>query len=414
VLFATPAPAQQADGGVQIRVDSPKTGSLIRGRTDVAAFRGIASAGTRPTRFEVMLVIDVSGSTKYPSGIDVDGDGELGESQRSLIPGVPDTVNTDPDDSVLAAEIHAAKALLGGLDPARVQVGVISFSGEIDPATMRRRSPNQADARVEWPLTSDFARVEQALDAVLLRGPSGGTNMEAAVKLAVREVNGSSGTQSKPYPGSKRVVLFLTDGYPSLPFGLGNQQDPEDTEAVIDAANLAKVAKTMVNVYGLGPTAIDYPVAAEQTAAITGGLYTPVRRPGDIVVALTGVSFANIDDVVAVNTTLGEMSGPRDIELNPDGSFKGFVPVAPGMNRIRVSALASDGSRGSTEFDITFKYQEMTDAELESELERVRKRNREIQLIMEQKRQDAFRKLERERMVEIEVEDEDEKQDPDE
>ena len=116
-------------------------------------------------------------------------------------------------------------------------------------------------------------------------------------------------------------------------------------------------------------------------------------------------------ELVAVCTTREETA---DVRLNPDGSFVGFVPVREGRNRVLVNALASDGSRGSTEFDITFKYQEMTDAELQAELERVRKRNREIQLIMEQKRQEAFRKLERERMVEIEVEveDENEEQDP--
>ena len=53
---------------------------------------------------------------------------------------------------------------------------------------------------------------------------------------------------------------------------------------------------------------------------------------------LTGVSFANVEDVVAVNLTLGEMSGPDDILLSPDGSFRGFIPVRPGKNRIRISA----------------------------------------------------------------------------
>ena len=133
---------------------------------------------------------------------------------------------------------------------------------------------------------------------------------------------------------------------------------------------------------------------------------TPVRRPGDIVSLLSGVTFANVEDVVAVNLTLGEMAGPDDVLLLPDGSFSGFVPVSPGKNRIRISALASDGSRGSTELEFEFKHQELTDAELEAELERVRRRNRELQMLMERKRQEEFRKIERERMLEIEVEDE--------
>ena len=125
---------------------------------------------------------------------------------------------------------------------------------------------------------------------------------------------------------------------------------------------------------------------------------------------LSGVSFANVDDVVAVNLTLSEWAGPDDILLKPDGSFRGFVPVRPGRNRIRVSALASDGTRGSTEIEILFKHQDMTDAELQAELARIRRRQRELQLVVERKKQEAFRRSERERTLSIEVE---EKPNPD-
>jgi len=118
---------------------------------------------------------------------------------------------------------------------------------------------------------------------------------------------------------------------------------------------------------------------------------------------LSGVTFANVEDVVAVNLTLQEWAGPNDILLSPDGSFKGFVPVRPGMNRIRVSALASDGSRGSMEFDLKFAQQGMTDLELAAERDRIRQRTKEIQLRLERDRQEAFRKQERERALEISV-----------
>ncbi|MCP4007571.1 MAG: VWA domain-containing protein [bacterium] len=397
---------------VRVVVESPRPGEVVKSRTDMAPLNGIATAGERPSNFDVMLVIDVSGSTKYPSGIDIDGDGEIGETKRALVRALPDTENTDPEDSILAAEVTAGMSLLEGLNPERVRVGIVSFSGEIDPITHRRRSVDQKDALLEQPLTDDYARLNQALEAVLLRGPHGGTNMEAGVKLALRELAGLSGAQSQPRPRAKRVILFLTDGKPSLPFGLANLEDPEDTEAVIAAARLAKAAGVTMNVYGMGPPAIDYPIAATEMARVTGGLYTPVRRPGDIVSLLTGVSFANVEAVVAVNLTLRESSGPDDIWLAPDGSFRGFVPVRLGKNRIRVSALASDGTRGSTELDIVFKHQGLTDAERRAELERIRERNREIQLRLERERQDTFRKQERERALEIEVEDDDEESQP--
>ena len=407
--FVLAAETQDDALGVRIVIEVPKPGSVVRSRTDMLPLAGLASAdGERPSRFDVMLVVDVSGSTKYPSGIDLDEDGEIGETRRALSALSVDVANTDPDDSVLAAEVRAGASLLGSLDSRRVRVGVVSFSGEIDPSTGRRRRPDQLDSIVEQPLTEDFDQVRAALEAIHLRGASGGTNMEAGIKTALRELAGLSGSRSVHRANTKKVILFLTDGKPSLPFGQGNQEDKEDIESAIAAARLAKAGGVTVNVYGLGPVAIDYPIAATEMARVTGGLYTPVRRPGDIVALLSGVSFANVEDVVAVNLTLGEMSGPDDIFLQPDGSFRGFVPVRPGRNRIRVSALASDGTRGSTEFDVEFKHQELTDAELAEELERIRTRNREIQLLMERKRQEVFRRQVRERSLQIEVEENEE------
>ena len=403
-LAAGPGRAASGDDEVRIVVETPRPGQVVRARLDMAPLSGIAHAGNRPTRFDVMVVFDVSGSTAYPSGIDVDEDGEIGTTEAALLPGVPDTKNTDPQDSVQAAEVKAGLALLSGLNEQRVRVGVVSFSGEYNSSSGRRASSSQKDALLEIPLTHDYAAVAATLEALGARQPRGGTNMEAGIKLALRELASLHGAKSTPRRGAKRVILLLTDGKPSLPFGKANVEDPEDIEAVINAARLSKTAGVTINVYGLGPVAIDYPIAATEVARVTGGLYTPVRRPGDIVTMLTGVSFANVADVVAVNLTLGEMAGPDDILLSPDGSFRGFVPVRQGKNRIRVSALASDGTRGSTEFEIIFKHQDLTDAELVAERDRIRKRNRELQLLMERRQQEAFRRSERERMLEIEVE----------
>ncbi len=401
--FVAPAALFAAEeDGVRIVVDSPARDEVVRGRTDLAPLSGVAFAGDRPAHFDLMLVIDVSGSTRYPSGIDVDGDGSLGQQKTALV-SILDTVNTDPEDSILAAEITGAKRLLEQLDPERVRVGVVSFSGEIDPLSGRRRSVDQVDSLLEHPLSSDYERVAVALDAVLLRGPHGGTNMEAGVKRALRELTGVEGGVSVPQPGAKKVILLMTDGKPSLPFGRADVEDPADVEAVVAAARLSGSAGITINVYGLGPGAIDYPHAATEVARATAGLYTPVRRPGDIVSLLSGVSFANVEDVVAVNLTLSEWAGPDDILLRPDGSFRGFVPVRPGLNRIRVSALASDGTRGSTELDIMFIHQDLSDGELGLELERIRNRSRELQLLMERDRQEDFRRRERERTLSIEV-----------
>ena len=112
----------------------------------MAPMSGLAIAGERPTAFDVMLVLDVSGSTEYPSGIDVDNDGKIGQTQRSITPGVGDMPNDDPDDSILSAEVAASKALLDQLDPQRVHIGVASFSGEVDTDDGPRDEPRQRRA----------------------------------------------------------------------------------------------------------------------------------------------------------------------------------------------------------------------------------------------------------------------------
>lgn len=405
VLGAVALPASANEAGVRIRIDSPLEGQVVRNRIDLAPLSGVASAGERPTPFDVMLVLDVSHSTRYPSGTDVDGDGEIGITTRPWLG--PVVACTDPDDTILAAEVRASLQLLDSFDAERVHVGVIAFAGETDPSTRMRGDSGSGpvDAQLLQPLTSDHEAVRRVLSDVLVRGAHGGTNMAAGVELAVRELAGADGALSRSRPEARRVMLLLTDGAPSLPFGRADTVDERDVQAVLDASDLAAVERIRINVFGLGPAAIDHPATAVSVAARTGGSYTPVRRPGDIVAILSGVSFSNVEDVVAVNLSTGEWAERGEILLLPDGSFSGFVPVRQGRNRIRVSALASNAERGSTEIEIEFVATDLSDAEMRAELERIRARNREIELLLERERQRAFREQERRRALEIEVDD---------
>ena len=114
-----------------------------------------------------MIVLDVSQSTQYPSGADVDGDGVVGENPAEGLyaPGeFPEgTVCTDPDDTILAAEVAAARALVRSLSAERARVGLVTFSGAVNLDTGLQRSRDQKNATLQVPLTSDFARVEGAL-----------------------------------------------------------------------------------------------------------------------------------------------------------------------------------------------------------------------------------------------------------
>ena len=396
---AEPAAAPAA-GRVQIRIDSPRPGELVQGRVHVAPIRGAAAAeGDGPADFDVMIAIDVSDSTNSASGADVNGNGVVGVNPRQelLPPGsYPDDVlSTDPGDSVLAAEIAAARALIDGLDARRVRVGILTFAGEMDPQSGERRRPDQQDAWLELPLVGDLDRARSLLPGILSRGTRGATDFAAGIRLAITELAGLGGAQSPGRPGARKVILFLTDGIPTFPIGSGASCDPGDIEASVNAARLAHAAGITINTYAIGPAALTSPVAATEVARVTNGAYTPVRRPGDIIAALQGVSFANIDDVVVTNLTTGDFS--TDVQLAPDGSFVGYVPVREGRNHLRVSALSTDGARGAVELDLEFKVAELSDRELARELERVRERNKELQLLLERKRIEDFRAREKQR-----------------
>lgn len=401
--FFVPASAVAADAAaaqtpVRILIETPRPGEALRNKVHQAPIRGSAVAdGERPADFDVMLVIDVSGSTEIASGIDVDGDGTVGFNPRLELvePGLypPEMQSTDPEDTILAAEVKAAEALVRTLDPKRVRVGVISFSGEMHPETGERMKWNQQDAWLDVPLTSDHQWAATAVRSILARGPHGGTNFAAGVRLAVRELVALSGAKSSPRPGAKKVLLFLTDGLPTFPIGLGSVADAGDTEAALSAARLAHKAGITMNTYALGPNALTNPIAATEMARITLGSFLAVRNPGDIISFLQGVTFANIEDVVFTNLTTREVS--TDVDLSPDGSFHGFVPVREGHNRVRITALASDGSSGSLDIDLLFETSGLSERELTLELGRIRDRNKQLLLLLERERIQQFRERQR-------------------
>lgn len=404
--WAAPGEGGDAASPVRIQIESPRSGEPVQNKVHLAPVRGNAFAeGDRPADFDVMLAIDVSESTKCASGVDVDRDGVVGVNpqQELLPPGTfPENVcSTDPDDSVLAAEVAAARSLLDSLDARRVRVGILTFAGEVNPTTGERARPDQIDAWLELPLTDDFLRARQVLTGVFARGARGATNFAAGIRLGITELAGLTGAQSQPRPRARKVILFLTDGIPTFPIGKGLMKDPGDEEAAVNAARLAHTAGITINTYALGPAALTYPYAATEMARVTLGNYTPVQNPGDIIALLQGISFANIEDVVVTNLTTGDFS--TDVRLTPDGSFTGFVPVREGHNRVRVTALASDGARGSVELDLDFRVAELSDRELALELERVRDRNKELQLLLERKRIEEFRAKEKQRK-ELEIE----------
>jgi len=383
--FDAPKPAQAAPPagprGLRVVVESPAPGASLEGREHMVELRGTAvAAGAGAERFDVMIVMDVSQSTQYPSGADVDGDGVVGENPAEGLyaPGeFPEgVVCTDPDDTILSAEVKAARALVRSLSADRARVGLVTFSGAVDLATGLQRSRDQKNATLEVSLTGEFARVEGALGRVLARGPHGATDFSAGIRLATTELAALSGAASPRVAGARKVMLLLTDGHPTFPIGQATVEDAGDLEAAVNAAKLAKQAGIRINTYALGQNALGRPVAATEVARTTLGTFTPVLEPGSIVAALQAVSFANVEDVAVVNLTLREDT--PDVRLNPDGTFQAFVPVREGRNRVLVNALASDGSQTNVELAFEFKVAQAEGAMRERELAELRQLNTEL------------------------------------
>ena len=345
-----PAPATlvtpQADGRVQVRhssgptemrmeIEYPPAGTSVADSVCGVFVAGRAAAASGElSQFDIVMVIDTSASTAEPSGSDIDGDGKVGTQRLGRI-GSIFMPSTDSGDSILAAEIAAARTLLDGLDPRSTRVGLVSFAGD-PPGYGRQRKP----AYTLEPLTREYERIESALDALLASDPEGSTHMAAGVDQATIELLGLRGGLSTTNPRSDKIVFFFTDGQPTLPYG--PEATADNVRAVLRAANRAGRGRVRIHSFAIGPDALEGPIAVVEMASRTEGYFTPVRDPGSLVSVVAEISFANLDEMALSNRTLNQDA--RYFRSTADGAWAGLVEMKPGKNNIRVWARADDGA----------------------------------------------------------------------
>jgi hypothetical protein len=286
-------------------------------------------------RYDVVMVLDTSRSTIDPSGTDIDGDGRVGRQRLGRLGSVFNSGGTDPGDSILAAEVAAARALLGGLDPRSTRVGLVTFAG-YPPGYGRGAQP----AYTLEALTDDFGRIEHSLDFILGQSPEGSTHMAAGVDQATIELLGLRGSTSRTDPDSEKIVFFFTDGQPTLPYGPEAQSD--NVRAVLRAANRAGRGNIRIHSFAIGPDALEGPIAVVEMASRTDGYFTPVRHPGDLVNVVEEVNFANLDSMALFNKTLDEPA--KYFNSTADGTWAGLVPMREGNNELRAWARADNGA----------------------------------------------------------------------
>lgn len=265
-----------------------------------------------------------------------------------------------PSSSILAAEVIATRRLLKQLNPATTRVGLVTFGERAD---------------LFQPLTHQFERVEEALEEVYHIGPQGGTHMVGGIRLAIRELSGLD--QSQARRNAVKVQLLLTDGYPTLPIGGGNSATPQDTNLAINSSRLAAKAGIKIHTFALGEDALSYPRAAVGVAKKSGGTFTPVVRPADILAVLEKISVVGVDYVEVTNQTLARRS--TQMRLAADGFFSAAVPMREGKNRIRVLARSSTGAVSQKLITVDFRQGGQRSMELEVFLEKERQLNQGIE-----------------------------------
>jgi len=320
MMTVGPAPAE-IDDTLWVELLTPALDTPVRSPLGLVEVSGRAGSGAYRA-VDIVIAIDLSESTFYPSGADVDLDGTTGEivgrGARSVSGAYRpiDRWTTDPDDTIVRAELEAARRLVRRLalgDWARV--GIVTFTGQ---------------AKVLAPVGEPAAALE-ALNDIRASLDLTGTNIGAAVHRSLAAL------RNAPARGERQqIVLVLSDGQPTMP--------TPGIHARSYALNSAKrAARHGVPVYGfaLGDQSDARSHVLQDMAEATGGKFVAVEHVADVVDHLPYTDFAGIEAVDIHNVTTG--SDGRAVRIFADGSFDGFVQLAAGPNLVEITVRTSSG-----------------------------------------------------------------------
>jgi hypothetical protein len=331
--------------GVHLEVDYPHAGDVIADYACGAFFAGRAKV--IEARMDVAIVIDTSRSTIDPSGADVDRDGVTGVGAPEKVQSIFDAGSDDREDSILAAEISAARRLVSGFEPRTTRIALIAFAG--DPrSAYSDRPPRDAPARTLEPLTSDISKIQGALEALLHESPRGATHMAAGLNQAIAELGASElGT------AGARVIYFFTDGQPTLPFA--PEREGDNVREVLKAIGRASNAGIRIDSFAIGADALDGPLAVVEMARLTDGEFVPVRDPAQLTVAVEHTEAPGLRSVRVFNRRT-DAEAPL-LRVQDDGSWGAFVTLEDGPNEIEVTARSSDGSETVRTIGVRYEHQ---------------------------------------------------------
>jgi hypothetical protein len=326
--------AGAADEQVWIDLRSPADGLVQTVPVGMVEVSGSTGAG-RLKYYDVAVAIDLSASSRLRSGVDVNENGVVGK----LGPGIredywgsasPQELCDDPGDTIAAAEIMAVRRLLGLLNPERTRVAIIAFGDK---------------AEIVAPLLSTRAEVLKALDVLDKKhGWYGGTNYSSALDASREALQAAP---LDPKRERKRSILFLSDGYPTLP-----PPEPLPAKSAIASARAVGATDIRIHSFALGPEAARGRDVLDLMSRLSRGLLTEIERPGEVLFHLPAVELSEVAEVKLENETSRQPG--RAIRLLADGSFDGFVPLVAGRNQIRISAVGIGGGGGELLRTVTY------------------------------------------------------------
>jgi hypothetical protein len=389
LALVAPLRARAQTGEEQVWVDlaAPIEGLVQKLPVGMIEVRGTTGAG-RSRYHDVAIAVDLSASTRLPSGVDVNENGRVGKSAPEIREdywgdGSPEKLCDDPGDTIAAAEIAAVRRLLKLLDPSHTRVALIAFGDA---------------GQLVAPLTSTREELSRALESLDHKhGWFGGTNYSAAIDVAIAAL------QAAPPTGTaerKRSILFLSDGYPTMP-----QPEPEPAKAAIAAAKHAAAAQAHLHSFALGPEAVRGRDILSVMSRLADGSLTEIDRPGDVLFHLPSVELSEVAEVQLENETTKQPG--RAVRVLADGTFDGFVPLEPGRNSVHVTAVGIGGGRHEERRAVFYNPAPGTSKEVELEVSRLRDllrdRTVEVQLGREiQKAREERRKRQKELRIDVE------------
>ena len=221
---------------------------------------------------DVAIAIDTSRSTAGPSGLDINGNGRVGEFELSS--------TTDPGDSWLAVEVAGIRSLLRDAAELDVRFSIVTFSGSYDPTPQHppKHLVRDCDAAVRSELTGNIGALEGSLERVLERGSAGYTNFAAGMRQAVRTL-----ADEPPSPrATRRFVLFISDSTNPIRIG-GDERIRRLDPVMAEVARKAIRDRIVFNTFGIGAvTGATLPHILSRIATATGGRYRAVEDPANL------------------------------------------------------------------------------------------------------------------------------------